>query len=201
MIAELSQNRFMNSRNIKIYENKIQYRITKFGKSQEITIPFENLTGFKDSFIISAQPFLLAAVVSLFLAIICLFTNKGEEFDFSASAFYGMIFLLVTPIYFICRESLWKFRLDNLSYITLFKNIPNHKHVDKFIDIMFEQRKKYLKQTYLFVTPNMDYESQMKNLQWLRKGDVIDVTEFEKTKNELDMIFKSEKQSIGFHRN
>lgn len=197
MKLELKQRWLFTKYNLTIFDSKVLYQSSKFGNKTEVYIPYEELTNFKESHYFNNTPSIIGMCLGIFGALVCLIPTD-EPADPSASLFYGIIFLIALCVYFISKEKVWKIRLQNGTYIFLFKNIPNEKQVDQFIDTLFETRKKYLKDTYLFIEKNMPYESLLNNFIWLKKIEAIDNEEFEFNKTELNKAFNVEKRKIGF---
>ena len=45
----------------------------------------------------------------------------------------------------------------------------------------------------------MSFETQINNLRWLRKNEVISASEFKNGMRELEVVFNQEQKKIGFN--
>lgn len=198
MKLELHQRRFFTMRKIKIYENKVFYKSSKFGNESEINIPFEELTIFKESHILSNFYVSLISGVLLFISLISIIYRNDKDFDPDIWKFWTLAFIVSAFLYFVTRENLWKIKVQNNTYLFILKNVPNKEDVNSFIAALFDARNKYLKETYSELNRNVSYETQLQNLQWLKRIEAIKKVEFEKKRDELNSLFNFEKNAIGF---
>lgn len=198
MKLELHQRRFFTIRKIKIYENKVFYKSSKFGNESEINIPFEELTIFKESHILSNFYVSLISGVLLFISLISIIYRNDKDFDPDVWKFWTIAFIVSAFFYLVTRENLWKIKVQNNTYLFIFKNVPDKEEVNSFIDSLFDARNKYLRETYSELNRNVSYETQLQNLQWLKKIEAIQKVEFEKKREELNSLFNFEKNAIGF---
>lgn len=200
MIKELLQKKGYIKRELKIFETKVHCKTTLFGIVSDIVIPFENLPNQKESFVLHRRSMLIILGLLAFLTLVCLIYKDDKEFDPNIWIFFLTIFLLAIPVYFYSVENLWRVRIGFNVNIFAFKKIPNIIEVDDFFEFLFKARNKYLRETYFLpITKNLSYETQKNNLQWLRKNEVISGLEFEKSIEELNKIFMSENNKIGFN--
>jgi len=199
MIRELSQGNFLIKRRIRIFENRVVYYESKFANGNEITITYEDLTNFKEMYTATTQHLIWGVVVSALIFAGSFALRNDKEFDNPYMwIFCGAAFLAVSAFYLMTREKVWKIKLQNYTFIFIKRNAPDKTTVDDFIEDLFRVRKEYLRDTYLYIDKNIQYEPQLKNLQWLKKVDAISKDEFEIKRLELSDLFNTEKKSIGF---
>ena len=103
-------------------------------------------------------------------------------------------------VYVVMRENSWKIRLYNNSYLYIFKNVPDKNVTDGFIETLFAERDKFLKEIYLSLDQNLSYNTQINDLKWLRNVEAISKEEFDKYYEELKLLYAPKKGSIGFER-
>lgn len=200
MIKELIQKKGYMKREVKIFETKVHCKTTLFGIVSDIVVPFENLPNQKESFVLHRRSMLIILGLLAFLTLVCLIYKDDKEFDPNIWMFFFTIFLLAIPVYFYSVENLWRVRMGFNVNIFAFKKIPNVTEVDKFFELLFATRNDYLKQTYFLpMTKNLTYDSQKSNLQWLRKNEAISGIEFKKSIEQLNKLFLSENNKIGFN--
>lgn len=80
------------------------------------------------------------------------------------------------------------------------KNTPNQNFVDEFISTLFLERDNYLRERYLSLDPNLNYETQVNDLRWLRNVEAISKDEFDKYYSDLKLLYAPKRGAIGFDR-
>jgi len=201
MKLELHQKRFFTKRRIEIKENKVFYKSSKLNDESEVNVPFEELTNFKESHIISNFYVLLASVFLLLFSLVSIISRNDKDSDPRVWKCLTISFLISSFVYYVTRENLWKIKVQNDTYLFVYKNIPNKNEVNNFIQLLFEQRDQYLKETYSELNRNVSYEAQLNNLQWLKKVEAINKAEYEKKLEELNSLLNlKQKVVIGFKK-
>lgn len=172
---------------------------TKFGNSNTINVPLEEVTNYTDTKKTATFAFIIAFAFFAVLGISFLLGDYDEE-TIETSIF--LIFISVGSLiaYFATSENVWRIKLENYSYITFFKRSSDEQAVKDFIQELFEHRKAYIRETYLILSKNIDFEPQFRNLQWLKLQDAITDAEFLEYKSELEKLFNKEKPQIGFYK-
>ncbi|MHA3789963.1 hypothetical protein ACX0HA_17280 [Flavobacterium hauense] len=198
MISELIQKRFFIKRTIAIYENKVTYRISRFSNETEVSISYEDLTDRKEAHTMTLLSSLIFMGGSAFLSGVSYLWRNDKEYDPDAWKLGVFLFIISTIVYFFTRENVWKIKLQSNTYLYINKNTPDSYEVNLFIDALFNERNKYLRETYFYLSKHMSYEKQLSNLQWLKKTGALKEGEFEMTRKELEAMFNPEKKSIGF---
>lgn len=156
-MSELTQRRFFTRRDFRIGERKLFYNHSEWGNSNEVDIPFENIDGEKVSFR-KANNLLLGASIMVFLVSMSLLygyiTNgNGERF---AWLFWLVISVSIFFFYWNSRQSFWKIKLANNSYVYIHKNIPSKETANKFIEDLINSRNDFLLSTYGNIDENLD---------------------------------------------
>lgn len=204
MQRELIQKRGFIKREAKITENKIIYKSSLFGKQSELSIPYEELTRNKETYLLNRPNFYIPVITLGAITFFSFIWRKDKDFtqDFGENLWvlWFIAFIISIPIYLMSRENLWKIRVQYNTYLFFFKNIPNKKEVDDFLDCLFITRDNYMRATYFFEpNKNLSFETQKNNLLWLRKSEVISGDEFKKEMKKLEEIFNHELRKIGFN--
>lgn len=200
MLLELNQKQPLIEREAKITETKVIYRSVIFGREFEVSVPYEDLSRDKETYIKTIQySNVIIGILSFFTFVSLLFKND-KDFDNNAWMFWAALLTVAIAAYILTREVLWKVRVQNNTYLFFFKEKPDKETVNEFIETLFETRDKYLRETYFFeATKNLPYESQKNNIQWLRRIGAINRDEFQGRKDELDEMFNLEIKKIGFN--
>jgi hypothetical protein len=196
MISELSQNRLFIKRKLVIKETKLIYQSSKFGHDVDINIPYEELTLHKESHKLNFQYGLIIMGVTVLITIASFSWRNDKDYDPDAWIIFLVSFIAASLYYFLFKENVWRIKLQNYTYIFVNKKLPVESDVDSFIISLFNQRNKYLRETYINLNRNISYELQFKNLQWLKRIEVISAEEFDINLKQLDALFASKK--IGF---
>lgn len=192
MKSELYQKRLFITREITIYDTKVVYQCIRFGKINQLSIPYEELTVDKGNHITQIKHINIYVRGSVYLATISFFFRDLLYFSPNLYLIFIFVFLGITAFHYIICENVWKIRLQNSTYIFVNKKLPNENEVDEFIENLFKQRNIYLKDTYFHISKYIPYEPQFKNLQWLRQIEVIDSKEFDAKRQELEKMFTTD---------
>jgi len=201
VMRELKQHKGFDKREFRFTDSKLYYAQCRLGECNEIDIPFENIDGERVSYHTSRTLFLGVSVTLLLLAIAALIIWAGRGGN-------GWVFALIPALgsaaflwlYRTSRKDFWKIKLKTEDYLYLYKNIPAPEQTQAFLKSLLEARNAYLRENYLRIDENLDYEQQFYNLRWLRSIDAIDKDEFETKYEELKQTVKPEKRAIGFSK-
>lgn len=196
---ELKQTKNFAKRELRLTENKVFYNYSKFGNSNEVDIPYENIEGEKVTHKTSNNTILFFSAV-VYVVAIALFISKirgggGENY---AWLFWVFIATVILAFYWLTKENFWKIKLNDNNYLYIHKNIPNKDAPKKFINSLMQKRNEYLRENYLVIDENLDYQSQLSNFKWLKSIDAISKDEFDTKYSELKRTVKPEKPNIGF---
>ena len=195
---ELKQRKGFDKRAFRFTDAKLFYEQGRLGEYNEIDIPFENIDGQRATYRTSKILWLLLAAALLPAAVV---TAWGTAQQGSLGWAYALIPLALSAAFFglygNSRKEFWKLKLKE-DYLYLYKNIPSREATEAFLKSLLEARNVYLRENYLQIDENLDYEQQFYNLRWLRSIEAIDKTEFEAKYEELKQTVKPEKKAIGF---
>ncbi|PIB23693.1 hypothetical protein BFP77_15360 [Maribacter sp. 4U21] len=196
---ELKQTKNFAKRELRLTENKVFYNYSKFGNSNEVDIPYENIEGEKVTHKTSNNTILFFSAV-VYVVAIALFISKirgggGENY---AWLFWVFIATVILAFYWLTKENFWKLKLNDNNYLYIHKNIPNKDAPKKFINSLMQKRNEYLRENYLVIDENLDYQSQLSNFKWLKSIGAISKDEFDTKYSELKRTVKPEKPNIGF---
>jgi len=197
----LNQNRNFVNRELKIGDSKLYYKVSKLGTEDELDIPYENLTSDKISQKTSNNTVLAISLALYVLSIALLVADlRGSNVEAVAWIVWAVIATIVLVKYLRGRENLWKLKLTNNSYINIHKNVPSENATNLFIEKIYSKRNEYLRENYLIIDGNLNYENQLNNLKWLKTMNVISKSEFEEKYDELKRTYKPSQKSIGFEK-
>ncbi|MEO8515175.1 MAG: hypothetical protein ABI426_00440 [Flavobacterium sp.] len=197
----LKQKRLFHKREFEILESKLYYREKTIGKSDsDVKIPFEELSSHKSIRTTSSVVYLWCFLGAFFLGLIAFSSRNDKDTDPDTWIVFALLGFAALIAFFINQENSWKIKVTNGTFVFLYKNKPNEKEVNEFIDNLFLARNKYLRETYMKFDRNLNYEDLYKDLKWLRYVEAITKEEFDDKYDELKKVFKYDKKTIGFDR-
>ena len=192
----LVQKKNFVTRELRISEAKLFCKVSKFGNTNEIDMPFENIDGEKVSFKSSNNVLLLVSMGLNLLSIINLFLDFGKWISLLGFVIATILFV----IYWLSIGDFWQIKLMDGNSILVVKDVPDTKTVDHFIDEIIKTRNVYLRENFATIDENLDYESQLNNFKWLKAIKAITKEEFEAKHNELKKIYFHSDLNIGFNK-
>ena len=192
----LVQKKNFVTRELRISDTKLFCKVSKFGNTNEIDIPFENIDGEKVSFQSSNNLLLLVSISLTLLSIINLFLDFGNWI--SIISFIIATILYMT--YWFSIGNFWQVKLMDGNSVLVVKDVPDAKTVDHYIDEIIRARNIYLRENFASIDENLDYESQLNNFKWLKAIKAITKEEFEAKHEELKKIYFHSDLNIGFNK-
>lgn len=192
----LVQKKNFVTRELRISEAKLFCKVSKFGNTNEIDMPFENIDGEKVSFKSSNNVLLLVSMGLNLLSIINLFLDFGKWISLLGFVIATILFV----IYWLSIGDFWQIKLMDGNSILVVKDVPDTKTVDHFIEEIIKARNVYLRENFATIDENLDYESQLNNFKWLKAIKAITKEEFEAKHNELKKIYFHSDLNIGFNK-
>jgi hypothetical protein len=192
----LVQKKNFVTRELRISDTKLFCKVSKFGNTNEIDIPFENIDGEKVSFQSSNNLLLLVSISLTLLSIINLFLDFGNWISMISFIIATILFV----IYWFSIGNFWQVKLMDGNSVLVVKDVPDAKTVDHFIDEIIRARNIYLRENFASIDENLDYESQLNNFKWLKAIKAITKEEFEAKHEELKKIYFHSDLNIGFNK-
>lgn len=192
----LVQKKNFVTRELRISDAKLFCKVSKFGNTNEIDMPFENIDGEKVSFKSSNNVLLLVSMGLNLLSIINLFLDFGKWMSILGFVIATILFV----IYWLSIGDFWQVKLMDGNSILVVKDVPDAKTVDHFIDEIIKARNSYLRENFASIDENLDYESQLNNFKWLKAIKAITKEEFEAKHEELKKIYFHSDLNIGFNK-
>lgn len=192
----LLQKKNFVTRELRISDTKLFCKVSKFGNTNEIDIPFENIDGEKVSFKSSNNVLLLISMGLNLLSIINLFLDFGKWISVIGFIIATILFV----IYWFSIGDFWQVKLMDGNSILVVKDVPNTETVDDFIAEIIKARNLHLIENFAYIDENLDYESQLNNFKWLKAVKAISKEEFEAKHAELKKIYSHSDLNIGFNK-
>lgn len=197
----LNQKKNFVQREVRLTDSKIFCSVTRFGNTNEIDIPFENIDGEKVSHKTANLYFLLLAfgccVTATLISTVSFKTTHIQNLAAGIGFFLALSFFI---LYWFSRADFWQIKLSDGNSILIHKKIPNEKTVTLFIDEIIKARNSYLRENYATIDENLDYESQLNNFKWLKSIKAISKEEYDKKYSELKKTINPSDMNIGFNK-
>ncbi|WDO12750.1 hypothetical protein MH928_15685 [Flavobacterium sp. WW92] len=197
----LRQRKLFITREITLLEAKLNYKTLKYGNENEYKIRYEDIrekNSYKDMqliFAIIAIGFFVIALLGFSFA-----ETEGESSGLEMFIIFGTVAVGFLGFYLLNRKSFWKIKLANNTFLLVEKDKPSVLETNTFLDMLYEKRNAYLKETYFQIDSNLEYDYNYHNLKWLYDIEVVTKAELEEKYAELRALYKSDKKSIGFER-
>ncbi len=199
---KLEQKRFWIHRKFELTDFGIKIYYKDPRKENEVEVSYKSIKGDKERVLEGYFTFYVIFRICSIGWLISFFAAEVTEW-ISYRDTLIIILLGITSlfIYYLSRQDLIKISLNNETKLYFFKNRPNEKEVNKFIDLMIERRDKLMRDMYLDFDELDSYENQKHNLNMLFNYKVIGQDEFNEEKQRLKKMFKieePEQYGIGF---
>ncbi|RKS25317.1 hypothetical protein CLV94_0347 [Flavobacterium endophyticum] len=197
----LRQRKLFITREITLLEAKLNYKTLKYGNENEYKIRYEDIrekNSYKDMqliFAIIAIGFFVIALLGFSFA-----ETEGESSGLEMFIIFGTVAVGFLGFYLLNRKSFWKIKLANNTFLLVEKDKPSVLETNTFLDMLYEKRNAYLKETYFQIDSNLEYDYNYHNLKWLYDIEVVTKAELEEKYAELQALYKPDKKSIGFER-
>ncbi|WP_316851028.1 hypothetical protein [Pedobacter agri] len=182
-----------------ITENGLQIKEKTLFSSSEYLLAYEDIgvRTFKSNKGIYGLLFSSGILVILSILLYVL-KNAGEDIEDSASLFYFGLSTILLMIFLITyKRNFYLIKHGNVAAIEFLQNNPSKNEVYSFIEDLKAARNNFLLNKYGKLNDRFTYEQNYRNIVWLANNDVIDNSEFNRLKNQLDE--ESQQQKIGFN--
>lgn len=181
---EFKQRNWFESIKYQILEDGIKQSYRSLSNSFEQIIKFEEIGSetIKDSK--RKKAWLLAGVVFLILTVAVMLASISAKNDFMEGlVFWPIVSGICFLIYFTAKVDRI-FLIGKVNVFFLNKKSDLEK-VDRFIKIVLDKRKCYLKEKYAYIEYELDPSTQIERLKWMLDEKVITTEEYERMKSEL----------------
>lgn len=174
---------------------------TSRSKHVECHIAFEKITTIRSKQTHDQKAVLVSMAVA-FVVTLVLFIASFSDSEITAPYIlvWGAIFVVLSIAYWFSRtEVIFIFTTEN-QHVGFFAQKPSEQEVTSFIDQLFEERTAYLVSRYGNLNRNLDYSTQLGNLDWLLNAKAISKSLYDQKLAELNALFQGKNQGspIGF---
>ena len=103
---------------------------------------------------------------------------------FRHAIFPSLVGLISAILYKVKKQEYIIVETVDRKKIIFLRNKPNRKALENFLDRLWIQRKKYLREKYFYINYSQDTQQQTERLRWLLEQKVITKTEFKFAKDD-----------------
>ena len=195
-VKVLKQRKFLEVREMALQEKGIAQKYSKMGNSHELFIPYENVTNKTELANVTSKKWLIATIF-FSIALLVSFISRivGTDVDTGAELIWGAFTIISFFMYWQSKKSYVIVRLSEENLI-FFKNVPNTKTVEAFIDEMFETRKLYLRERYARIDTDFSVQENIGRFRWLKDNDIITQFEYDELKRTAEQFILNQERNI-----
>lgn len=205
-MEELLQRKNFTQRRIRITPRELLYEESRWGKVNEIAIPFEDLTKSITNHQVVDNYWLFPCLFFASLGISFLndvfFEKAKHELSQGEYLMTSLLMFMIAGIflgvYLYTKQEFWKLRLTNGTYLFIHKNVPTEEEVDEFIETIYARRDEYLIPIFGEINPRINYETQLANFRYLQYLQVWEDEEYTAAKEKLEEACGQKPRVIGF---
>ncbi|MES2112552.1 MAG: hypothetical protein V4577_27610 [Bacteroidota bacterium] len=176
MSTILKQRNFVLTQIFEITDNSLIVRSKTPTGFSEAQFRFEDIT--KQTYRVKKAKTMsiIGFCCSFFITIVLYFSwiDNSKEMPLAMVAGAGCVTIICALGAFFIRENYIQLFLVNGSFLKFFATSPNSKEVDEFMEIFFEQQKKYLLGRYARADEYLNPEQLSAGLQWLWNRNFIE---------------------------
>lgn len=185
---ELIQKKGLQRKQYKILDGKLYVNIKSTQEHNEWTCSLEEL-GLKKLY--KKQPRIIlniSAAVCLTIVIAALLTYifAPEQMEQRTMYFNIGIWGFLTAFFLLIPTKNEIYLYGGTQDLSFFRNKPDEKTVDQFVDELIERTKQFLRNKYARIDKDLNKDVQIGNFNWLKNIEVITNEEFEELKEEAN---------------
>ena len=190
---ELHQKTWLQKRSFILLPNKLKLHFKDVQGEHENYISYEKLKteaqirSHKNEKLLFLMAMAIGFTICIFLQTII--SNTG----FVHIIFPSLITLILVVLYRIKKQEYIIVETVDRKQVVFLNNKPNRKALEKFLDRLWLQRKRYLREKYFYISHSQDVQQQVERLRWLLEQKAIDRTEFKFAKDDwvIDKSYQS----------
>ena len=126
--------------------------------------------------------FITLMAISFTICILLQSILLGDGFNYAI--FPCIVALVFAVLYKVKRQEYIIVETVDRQKIVFLRDKPNRKALDFFLDRLWIQRKRYLRDKYFYINYSQDIQQQTERLRWLLEQKVITKTEFKFAKDD-----------------
>ncbi len=185
---ELIQKKGLQRKHYKILDGKLYVNIKSTQEHNEWTCSLEEL-GLKKLY--KKQPRIIlniaiAVCLTIVLASFLTYIFAPEQIDQRTLYLNIVIWGFLGAFFFLIPTKNEIYLYGGTQDLSFFRNKPDEKTVDQFVDELVERTKQFLRNKYARIDKDLNHDVQIGNFNWLKDIEVITNEEFEALKEEAN---------------
>ena len=181
---ELHQKAWLERRSFVLLPDKLKLLLKDVKGKRENYVSYEKLK--TEAQIHSCRNdrlfFAMAMAIGFTICILLQSIIAGDEFVHII--FPSMITLILVILYKIKKQEYIIIETIDRQQVVFLRNKPNRQALESFLDRLWLQRKRYLREKYFYINHSQDVRQQTERLRWLLEQKVITKTEFKFAKDD-----------------
>jgi len=182
----LKQRKLFTLREFELVSKGVLLKYKDISGYYELTKPYIEIT--KDIKIIKTggRGWLIASGIFVIIALI-LFIDRltGGSVEKNAEIIWISISLICFCIFTIKHTSIMQLMCTDGDAIVFFYNEKNREELGKFIQSIFKERDKYLKDKYTKIDMDFPKEENLYKIEWLKNQEIISEDEYNELKKTI----------------
>lgn len=190
---ELHQKAWLEKRSFILLPNKLKIYL-KDGKGEyENYISYEKLKGEAKMRSHRNHKLFFITITAISFTICILLQSIILKNGFAHAIFPSIITFILLVLYKTKKQDYIIVETVDYKRIVFLRNKPNPRALDNFLDQLWIQRKRYLREKYFYINHSQDTQKQIERLRWLFEQKVITKTEFKFAKDDwvIDKSYQS----------
>lgn len=97
--------------------------------------------------------------------------------------------LIMVTLYQFLQIKYLRIQLEDDKHLLLLLDNPNQKAFDRFIESMYEARRRNYRETYFYINEENDKRTEVSRMKWLLNENIITAEEYEGIMEEINLRF------------
>ena len=175
---ELHQKTWLEKRSFILLPNKLKLHLKDVRGEYENYISYEKLKSEAQIRSRRNQKLFLITLTATSFTICILLQSLLLNTGWTLAIFPGVIALIFTILYKSKKQDYVIIETNDRQKIVFLRDKPNRRTLEIFLDRLWLQRKRYLREKYFYIDRDRDMTQQIERLRWLFEQKAITKTEF-----------------------
>ena len=190
---ELHQKAWLEKRSFILLPNKLKLYLKDLQGEHENDVSYEKLKSEAQIYSQKNHKLFFLTIMA-FSCTICIFLQSMVlNHGFSHAILPGIITLVTAILYKTKKQEYIIVETIDCKRVIFLKDNPNRQDLEHFLDQLWLQRKRYLREKYFYINHEQDIQQQIERFRWLLEQKVITKTEFKFAKDDwvIDHSYQS----------
>jgi hypothetical protein len=200
MKKTLTQRNLLSKHFYELSPDGLQITEKGVSKSRDYFITYEDIGTKVIKFNKGKKGWLIAALIFLVLTGLLYFLQQnGGNTDKDGYLVYAALTIICAIVYLSTyTRAFLLVTIDDSNPISFLTNNPSESELNEFIQLLKNERKKYLLEKYGTLSKLISYEQQFNTLNWLNRNEVLTKDEYSAKIEELNSLFPASNVITGF---